>query len=172
MPDPNGSARVSTVGIDPDTFRQVMGSLPTGITVVTTRDLAGQPQGTTVNACISVSLEPPLLLVSLGHESRTLEHIRQKSSFAVNILSADQEWVARRFAGRTDDKFAGVPHRIGRLGLPLIEGVAAHAECEVADLVTAGDHTLVIGLMLEGQAWARRPLLYFHRHFAAWPGPM
>ncbi|MGC4806510.1 flavin reductase family protein [Micromonospora sp. DT233] len=125
-------------------LREFMRNWATGVAVVTSR-LAGRPVGCTVNAFTSVSLRPPLLLVSLARTSHTLAAITAEDGFAVNLLQRRQRGLADRFAsGAAEDRFAGVAHHTVD-GLPLIDGAMAVAVCAVTQLVAAADHVLVLG---------------------------
>jgi flavin reductase (DIM6/NTAB) family NADH-FMN oxidoreductase RutF len=157
--------------VDPDTFKQILGSFPSGVTVVTTTDVTGQPVGLTATAVASVSMDPPQLLVCLAEGKYTLQSIRYTSRFAVNILSGEQASVSTRFASSTPRKFDDVFWRFApTTGMPIIEGSLAHAECEVEHIVPAGDHTIVIGRIVHGEARDGSPLLYHARRYATWPG--
>ncbi len=155
-------------GLTAAAFRRVMGSLPVGVTVVTARDPNGAPKGLTVSACSSVSMDPPLLLVCIDRRSSSLEAIKATRRFAVNILRAGQEALAARFASRSEDKFGGVPCLRGRLDVPLLEGTLAYAECELFRTIDAGDHTILIGLIIHGDTRDAVPLTYFRRQYGAW----
>lgn len=163
-PDPAVAETVSSAE-----FREIMGSFPTGVTVVTTLDEEGKPIGLTASAVSSVSLSPPQLLICLGSERYTARSVAARGRFVVNFLGGDQQAVAERFARHADDKFAGLPVRTGEDGLPLIEGALAHAECVVTKAVPAGDHTVFVGLVVRGTAGAGSPLMYFRRHYGEWP---
>lgn len=124
-------------------LRAFMRTWPTGIAVVTST--AGtNPVGCTVNSFTSVSLHPPLLMISLAQRSSTLAAIRQRESFAVNVLGYAHRRLATRFATPGDDRFAGVPWS-ERLGVPLLDAATAAAVCEVRQIVEVADHVLVIG---------------------------
>ncbi|MCX4469267.1 flavin reductase family protein [Micromonospora sp. NBC_01655] len=137
-PEPARAAPVS----GPE-LREFMRNWATGVAVVTSR-LAGRPVGCTVNAFTSVSLRPPLLLVSLARTSRTLTAITAEGGFAVNLLDRRQRDLADRFATATGDRFAGVAHRTVD-GLPLLDGAMAVAVCAVTQFIGAADHMLVLG---------------------------
>lgn len=129
---------------DSDAFRAFMSQWPTGVTVVTTEE-HGRPAGCTVNAVMSVSLDPPLLVVALNTGSGTLRAIRRHGSFAVNVLAAGQRELCRRFAtGSQGDRFADVPYR-WQLGMPVLDGVVAATVCRVHDAYELGDHIVVAG---------------------------
>jgi flavin reductase (DIM6/NTAB) family NADH-FMN oxidoreductase RutF len=158
--------------VDPATFREVLGSFPSGVTIVTTTDLAGTPVGLTATAVASVSIEPPQLLVCLASGTYTLQSIRHTGRFVVNILASDQVDLSTRFASRGGDKFANLVWAPGsNTRAPILTGCLATAECEVDQVVPSGDHTVVIGRIVEGHARPGSPLLYHARRYASWPEP-
>jgi flavin reductase (DIM6/NTAB) family NADH-FMN oxidoreductase RutF len=148
-------------GLDAAAFRALLGSFPTGVAVVTTRDAAGGPAGMTASAVSSVSLEPPLLVVCVDRATDFHRHIETASRFALSVLAADQETLSRRFAAEMPDRFAGVGYATDDHGLPLLDGAAAHIVCERWDARTAGDHTLFFGLVVGGAVHPRPPLIHF-----------
>jgi flavin reductase (DIM6/NTAB) family NADH-FMN oxidoreductase RutF len=125
-------------------MRQVMGRFATGVAIITT-GADGVPHGMTVNSLTSVSLRPPLLLVCLTAGARSTDAVRQAGRFVVNILSARQEELARRFARPGADHFAGLRVTHGSHQVPVIPDALAHLECDTHQRVTAGDHLIVIG---------------------------
>ena len=154
-------------------FRQVMGRFATGVTVVTTF-ADGQPQGITVNALSSVSLEPPLVMVALDRRRFITPMVRANGRYAVNVLGEDQQALSDCFAhaavrpGRED--FCGAAWHPGTTGLPLLDGAIATLECTVVQTFSAGDHDLFIGrvdALDDGDpaAEAVGPLLYFRRRY-------
>ena len=130
---------------DPRALRDAFGTFMTGVTVVTSHDEEGAPIGFTANSFTSVSLDPPLLLISLSKNSSNFEALTSAAGFAVNILSEDQEDISNRFARRVDDRFAGLDWDKGPHGAPLLGGVAAWFDCSMHKTVDAGDHVLLIG---------------------------
>jgi flavin reductase (DIM6/NTAB) family NADH-FMN oxidoreductase RutF len=143
-------------------FQSVMAGQPRSVVVVTTVDAAGEPHGVTCSTLCRVSLDPPLLLVCVANQSRTLEALRTKGFFAVNMLHEHGQDAARAFGGGVESQFRSVlwaPSVKGRLPL-LIDDAHSVAECKVWSAVVAGDHTVVIG---EVQAFERlrpvRPLV-------------
>lgn len=131
--------------IDPATFRRLMGFWATGVSVVTATGADG-PYGATLNAFSSLSLAPPLLLVCFDLEARTLGAIRDSGRFCVNMLSAEQEEISRRFVGKRpmSEKFVELAWT-AQHGTPALESCLATVVCEVAQEVEAGDHAIVIG---------------------------
>ena len=158
-------------GIAPDHFRSLAASLPTGVAVLTTVAADAEPLGMTCGTVCSLSCEPPLLLACVGLGSKTLTALRRRKAFVVNVLAADGERLASRFASPVPDKFAGVDWVTGKHGLPVLrEGVVAHAECELYRIVDAGDHAIVIGLILDGEHRLDvSPLMYFKRAYSGFP---
>ncbi len=131
--------------IDPRALRDAFGCFMTGVTVVTTIDAGGKPQGFTANSFSSVSLDPPLLLVSLANSSRNLEAFAKGTGFAVNVLAEGQKDLSGTFARPSDDRFANVYWKKGPLGSPVIAGVSAWFDCTLDQAIAAGDHTILIG---------------------------
>jgi flavin reductase (DIM6/NTAB) family NADH-FMN oxidoreductase RutF len=124
-------------------LRRFMRGWPTGLAIVTT-SASGLPAGCTVNAFISVSLHPPLLLVSLAESSRTLAAITEADLFAVNVLAGRQLELARSFSSGSADRFGGVPHR-WKHGVPVLTDACAAVVCAVDRVIPATDHLLVFG---------------------------
>ena len=156
--------------LDAQTFRAVMGSFPTGVIIVTTVG-TGAPRGLTTQSFLSVSTDPPLLLISLDKTSRTLDAVLASGAFVVNFLAAGREALARRFATKDDDKFSGVAWRPSdrAKGAPILaEDSVAYAECLIERMVDAGDHILIIGSVEGGTVQSGQPLLYHRRVYAGW----
>src|SRR5262249_31527554 len=143
-------------------FRAALSQFASGITVVTTRDAAGKPLGLTVSAFCSVSLEPPLVLVSVDERSETHEGFKASGLFAVSVLAEGQDEVSQMFARGGRKKFAAVPMQTGAHRLRLVPGALAHLECSVRAAHPAGDHTIYVGEILSLAVRAGRPLVY-HR---------
>jgi flavin reductase (DIM6/NTAB) family NADH-FMN oxidoreductase RutF len=156
--------------IEKDLFRRVMGSFASGVTVITTQVPGEPPRGFTASAVSSLSLEPRLLLVCISNVSATLGAIRAAGAFAVNIMANEQQALAQRFSGRVEAKFTGVAWEPGALGMPLLGGALAYAECRVADTCAGGDHTILIGEVLAAGARDAAPLLYFRGSYGAYAG--
>ncbi|MER5177268.1 flavin reductase family protein [Streptomyces sp. NPDC002896] len=126
-------------------FLDAMAALAGGVCIVTTLGEGGRPAGFTSTAAMSLSRSPQLLAIGVDGAGRTLPLIRRSGRFALNILGADGESVARRFAGRTADRFAGLEWTPDHNGLPLLTEYSSHVlACRVEDDVPAGDHRLLI----------------------------
>jgi flavin reductase (DIM6/NTAB) family NADH-FMN oxidoreductase RutF len=144
-----------------DEFRRAMSCYATGITVMTTLDLEGGPYGVTATSFSSLSLNPPLVQWSLRTAAYSMPVYLTAKSFAVNILSADQGYVARRFATPHVDRFEGLLIKKGINGLPLIEGASAWIECAIESTMPGGDHTIIVGRVLRVRSFACPPLLHW-----------
>ena len=144
-------------------FRQFMRHWPSGVAVVTTAGPRG-PVGCTVVALMSLSVEPPLLVVSLGEDSHTLAAIRRTDLFGVSILAAAQGELSERFANcAREERFTGVELRVEH-GVPLLAGAAAQMVCAVQQLEQIADHVLVVGTPIwQSVDPDRAPLLSHHR---------
>jgi flavin reductase (DIM6/NTAB) family NADH-FMN oxidoreductase RutF len=137
--------------------------LAAGVTVVAASGVDG-PTGMTASSVTSVSLEPPLLLVSLAQQSRTLAAILARRSFAVHLLRSDQRALAERFSGGAGPRFRGLPHRTV-LGAPVLGDVLGWSVCRLEAEHSHGDHTLVIGRVVAAGVGTGRPLLWHDRSF-------
>lgn len=144
---------MSGVEFDSRQFRDVMGHFPTGVTVVTGMDSAGQPQGITIGSFVSVSLDPPLVGFLPGKNSRSWPEIAKSGKFCVNILGADQSEACWRFAkepvedehGNTPNKFDGVPWHSADSGAPILADVIGWIDCTIEAVHDVGDHWFVVG---------------------------
>ncbi|MEM1344363.1 MAG: flavin reductase family protein [Pseudomonadota bacterium] len=152
---------------DKTALRRALGAFATGVTIVTARSSEGEPVGFTANSFTSVSLEPPLVLVCLAHTAASYDVFRQIDSFAVNVLEAGQEEMAKRFASRGADKFVGTPWAPGRLGAPLIEGALSRFDCAMHQRVVAGDHDILMGRVVGFSLHEGAALLYYSGAFKA-----
>jgi flavin reductase (DIM6/NTAB) family NADH-FMN oxidoreductase RutF len=152
---------MSSNGVGPRLYRKACAQFATGITVVTVLDSNRHPHGMTVNSFSSVSLDPPLVLVSIDLRNSILGHFLSASSFAINILAEGQEGLSQRFSSVSEYRFEGVEWHTSDLGLPLLDEVLAHLECSVARTFEAGDHTILIGLVQNARYSEGKPLVYF-----------
>ncbi|MEU9210296.1 flavin reductase family protein [Streptomyces sp. NPDC048415] len=166
---------VHAEGVSNDEFRAAMSRLAAGVVLVTAHEPALDPDGPggddvgmTATAFMSVSLDPPLVLVSLRDGSRMDDLLAEQPLWAVSVLSDSQRQIAGRFAmkGRISDRllFEDIPYVRGEVaGAPLVAGALATLECRTEQRVPAGDHTLVIGRVLTARAPSAdgKPLTYF-----------
>lgn len=159
--------------VSSDDLRQWMRQWASGVTLVTAQDGRG-PHGMTVSSFTSLSLDPPLIMVSLEQGTRTYQMVRQEGRFAVVILRADQEDLAERFSSGIPDhepRFDGVPHHRSAGGAPIPDARLAYLDCRVVDSHTAGTHTIIVGHVTGGESTgAGSPLIYFNRSYRRLPG--
>ncbi len=151
-------------------FLEIMASFPSGVGIVTTLD-GGEPRGLTTTALASVSADPPLLLVCVDVTSRTLPSLLERRGFVVNFLRSGREPLARLFASKAEDKFAGLAWRSSPGGLPVLdEDAIAWAECTTEREIEAGDHLILLGRAEAGEALRpdEEPLLYHRRSWGSW----
>lgn len=146
--------------IDTKQLRQALGSFTTGVTVVTTHGEDGKDYGLTANSFNSVSMDPPMVLWSLGRKSSSLPVFSQADHFAVHILAANQESVSNRFAKSGTDKFAGSSVTRGHGHVPLLEGCSARFECRVVHQYEGGDHVIFVGEVMNFDSFGRPPLVF------------
>lgn len=151
----------SALQVTPDEFRRACGRFATGVAIATVLDRQGAPHGLTVSSFTSVSLDPPLVLICLGHEVTMIESFREARHFGINVLSASQREISERFARKGFDRFTGLSWIPGETGAPLLPGVLAAIECAVEQRVTSGDHDILIGRMVRAQVTEGEPLVYF-----------
>lgn len=154
------------MNIDPRQFRAALGTFATGVTIVTTRDAAGNDIGITANSFNSVSLDPPLILWSLAKSSLSLPAFMDAKHFAVHILAADQDALSNRFAKRSSEKFTQLEIARGADGIPLLSGCAARFQCHTAFRYEGGDHVIFVGEVKEFEHSNRAPLLYHGGRYA------
>jgi flavin reductase (DIM6/NTAB) family NADH-FMN oxidoreductase RutF len=156
------------VGQLPDhDFRDVMARLPAGVVLVSARTENGF-RGLTASSLVSISVDPPMILVGLEREAATRAAVVEGRAFNVSVLTRSQEFIADRFAGRApaiDPGWEGVPHHLGANGIPLIEGCAAWLECRLVDIHPAGDHDICVGEVTAATAGSGDPLILWDRAF-------
>ena len=153
---------------DAQQLKDTLASFPTGVTVVTAVH-DGKIHGMTANAFCSVSLDPPMVLVCVEKSARMHDFVALSGAFAVNILSSEQEHLARHFSRRSRPilgEFSYAPHVPGVTGSPILARVAGYLECRLSGAHDAGDHTIYVGEVLESQAFLdRQPLVYVRRQY-------
>jgi flavin reductase (DIM6/NTAB) family NADH-FMN oxidoreductase RutF len=158
--------------VSPEDLRSVMRRWVTGVTVVTTQ-YEGVRHGMTVNSFTSISLEPPLILVSLERTTRTHKMVKASGYFGVTILSENQQKISDCFAGRHtehQDRFEGLTTLSIKSGIPFISGGLAFFDCRVVSTYDAGTHTLFIAEVLAVAAGQdshdkSKPLIYYNRDY-------
>ena len=150
---------------EPENIRKAFGCFATGVAVATTLGDQGEPVGITISSFNSVSVDPPLVLWSLGNDSVSYDVFANASHFAVNVLARDQEDLADRFAARGSDKFAGLACTEGAHGVPILPRFAACFECSTEHLYPGGDHLIIVGRVTRFQERAFDPLIFYRSQF-------
>jgi len=133
---------------------------------VTTKDTDGADEGMTVSAFSSVSLEPPLVLICIEKNASAYQALTRAPGFAVNILCAKQEQIARRFAIIDIDRFEGVGFTRSSNGYAILDDVLGVIECRRFALQDAGDHTIILGEVEATRVESGAPLLYYRGGYA------
>jgi len=144
---------------DNQQLRQCLGRFATGVTVVTCQGSRG-PCGITANSFSSVSLEPPLVLWNIAKVSNSLRAYLDAERFAINILGAEQQYLAEHFAQSDHTVFNGIEYDRSPHGVPLLPGAVAHFECRTQQTHDCGDHHIIIGEVEKFRSSNRAPLLF------------
>ena len=150
-------------------FKKAMGNYPTGVTVVTAFDENNKPMGLTVNSFASVSLDPLLILWSIDDAAGSYDDFQKVDKFAVNILASDQADLCTLFSSKIEDRFAECDWKESELKLPVLADTLAVLQCKVFRKVDAGDHTIMIGEVLDIHNEEKEPLLYHRRTIGGIP---
>ncbi|WP_338472411.1 flavin reductase family protein [Niallia sp. XMNu-256] len=143
--------------MDDRQFRNAMGKFATGVTVIAT-EVEDGVHGMTANAFMSVSLDPKLVVISIGEKARMLNLIKESNTFSVNILAADQQEVSMIFAGQLKDREVEFDRLDGK---PVVPGAVAQIACEVSAVHVEGDHTLFIGKVTDIHLEDAEPLIFY-----------
>ena len=159
-PDPANELASGSSPIDPRDFRNALGTYATGVTIITAMAGDGKPYGLTCNSFASVSLNPPLVLWSLGMYSQGLPIFQNASHFAVNVLGTSQQALAAQFAKASVDKFTGVAWKLGIGGAPLLADRVACFQCRAANRYYGGDHVIFLGAVEAYSYNGKEPLLF------------
>ncbi len=158
------------MALDADRFRAVMGCLAAGVTVVTTVDRQGEPRGLTATAVCSVSLTPPLVLVCIDQAADCYAAFQEARAFTVNLLREGQDHLSRHFAAKGPQKFEGIPYHSGVTGTPVLSGALGHVECLLTARYPGGDHTILVGEVVESATSLSdadgSPLVHFRGRYA------
>ncbi|SDY77219.1 flavin reductase family protein [Bacillus sp. 166amftsu] len=150
-------------------FKKVMGNYPTGVTVVTTVDEHQVPLGLTVNSFASVSIDPIIILWSIDKRVSSYKSFIKTDKFAVHVLSSDQGDICNLFASKGTDRFKNCEWTLSEQNLPIISGTAGVLQCKTAKTIEAGDHTILIGEVMDIQYENKEPLLYHQRNIGKIP---
>ena len=158
---------MSRSNLEEKAFRHALSKFATGVTIVTTRDGQGNPIGITANSFNSVSLDPALVLWSVGEDALSSSVFETVDYFAVNVLSSTQLDMSNRFASRSEYKFMDIPVSDSPQGSPLFDGCLAQFECKTWNVYEGGDHKIIVGEVLDfRQNDALEPLIFFGGDYA------
>ncbi|MFP5390885.1 MAG: flavin reductase family protein [Gammaproteobacteria bacterium] len=155
------SPRATARDFDAAQFRKALSQFATGVTVITTRLADGSFRGLTASSFNSVSLEPPLVLWSLGNAANSLPIFSGNSHYVINVLGAEQAHLAQRFSRRTENPFADIEYELSRTGQPILKGASAWFECHNRSRYPEGDHVIFVGEVEHCSAQSQ-PSLVFH----------
>ncbi len=153
------------MAFDPMLQRQIMGRFATGVTVVTTR-YGEQISGMTANAVMSLSLDPPLIVVSVDRQSNMHGHLTQGQCYAINVLKQGQEDISRRFAKPGPKDFSDLKLTAAETGAPIFVDALAYMDCRVIEVAPAGDHDMFIGKPVAGETYDGQPLIFYSGQYA------
>ncbi|VBA39560.1 FMN reductase (NADH) NtaB [Mycobacterium attenuatum] len=166
LPDRHGS-RPPGGCVDSTSMRNTMGAFPSGVTVLTAR-LGDRSVGVTISSFASVSIDPPLLLQCVARTAGSLPAFRMGSPVAVNVLARDQAGLARRFASKVEDRFAGVEFGTDADGCPVLAGAAAWISGFIDRIYDAGDHVILLIRAGSVHRSGSLPLLYYSGRMHDW----
>jgi flavin reductase (DIM6/NTAB) family NADH-FMN oxidoreductase RutF len=157
--------------IDANAYKNVMGSFPSGVTVITTLNDDGEVVGLTASAFSSLSMDPPLVLFCPNYSSDSYPTLIKNKRFAIHLLSGTQQSEAYAFARKGKDKAAGIEWTLSELGNPLLANATAIIECELWREYEGGDHAIMVGavknLILAAQPAS--PMVYCRGKMGALP---
>ena len=165
------SPRAAARQFDTGQFRHALSQFATGVTVITTRLADGNFRGLTASSFNSVSLDPPLVLWSLGEAANSMPVFSGNSHYVINVLAADQAELAERFSRRGDDPFANVEYELSRTGQPILKGVSAWFECHNRSRYPEGDHVIFVGEVENCAASPQTALIFHGGRFGSTPTP-
>jgi flavin reductase ActVB len=150
--------------VSPQEFRETLALWPSGVTVLTARDAQG-PVGITVSSFSSLSLDPPLVLACIDAKATSHDGLVGAPGFVIHILARSQEELSRRFAHPGPEKFEVSDWEAGPFGAPLLPLGVARLVCAHAAALDGGDHTILVGRVLELERSAHAPLVYWDRDY-------
>ena len=146
--------------VDTRHFKQALSQFATGVTVITSRLDNGKFLGLTASSFNSVSLSPPLVLWSLSTRASSLPTFTENSHYVINVLAADQTWLAEQFSRPAADRFAGVDYTLSPTGLPVLTGAIAWFECHNRSRYPEGDHVIFVGEVETCEFTPNTPLIF------------
>jgi 3-hydroxy-9,10-secoandrosta-1,3,5(10)-triene-9,17-dione monooxygenase reductase component len=154
------------MSVEQGEFRATLGHFATGVVVVTGMH-RHSPVGLTCQSFFSLSLDPPMVALAPGKSSTSWPRVAEAEGFCANVLSSDQEALARTFAHTGADKFAGVGWSPAPTGPPRLHGALAWVDCQIETVHEAGDHYLVVARVVDLETGTGQPLLFYRGGFGA-----
>ena len=144
-------------------FRRAWGSFATGVSLITTLEKDGSTHGMTANGIASVSLDPMLVMVCVGHNANTFPIIMETGRYGINILNEDQKNIGEHYASSANQGSEEFESNFtaSKTGIPFVKNALASMDCKVVNAHSEGDHTIFIGSVEEIQVSEGRPLLFF-----------
>lgn len=150
-----------TAAFDSLEFRHALGRFATGVCIAATVDANDHPVGMTINSFASLSLDPPLILWSIGNGTSLRPAFERHGFFSINVLRVDQVAVSNTFAMTPGDRFAGIDWTPGLGGVPLLNDCLARLQCAVERVLPGGDHQLIVGRVAAIDHYDGEPLLFY-----------
>ena len=154
------TAMTNLTPFDAADFRRTLGCFPTGVTIVTTTAPDGSPVGVTISSFNSVSMDPPLVLWSLGRNAASLPIFHGAEGFTINVLSAEQADLPRIFSSPVAERFEACDWSVGTAGHPVLTDAAAVIECRTYARYDGGDHEIFLGEVLAHRSTEKTPLVF------------
>ncbi len=152
--------------IDPLKFRSALGQFPTGVTIVTTLDAEGGKVGMTASSFNTVSLDPPLVLWSIAKSAYSYDSFMAAKHFAIHVLTAGQAELSNLFAQTGADKFELIDCGTGLANIPILPKFAACFQCDTEHRYDGGDHTILVGRVIDFESHETEPLLFHRGNYA------
>ncbi|WP_246125218.1 flavin reductase family protein [Exilibacterium tricleocarpae] len=152
---------------DSRTFRQTLSQFATGVTVITAKSPSGKPIGMTANSFSSLSLDPPLVLWSIARSSGLYTEFVEAKHYAIHVLKEGQQQVSHQFSRRNIDRFEGVPYQFDNRGVPLLNDCLARFSCEAFSHMDGGDHTIIVGRVIDMSKAQGSPLIFHGGSYGA-----
>jgi flavin reductase ActVB len=150
-------------------FRDAMASFPSGVTIVTTTEADGTWRGFTATSFCSVSADPPLVLVCLAKSAQSYPTFMRVDKWIVNMVASDHADLAERFATRGADKFVEGHFTANDDGLPVLDRALVVLECEIYARYDGGDHSILVGRVIDSRVNADVPAVYYQRAYHRLP---
>ena len=170
MPSP--IIQSTAASFDTRYFRHALSQFATGVTVITTATGDGGFLGVTATSFNSVSLNPPLVLWSLGTATSSLPVFSASTHYVINVLASDQAMLATRFASKVQDRFEGVEFDLSASGFPILRGAVGWFECANRSRYPEGDHVIFVGEVARCEFTAKAPLVFYAGAFVSTSAPL